>query len=112
MEARIHLDQGTVLYGIILLIDGIKTLLYIIGTDVCKESQATHIDTQNRDHLLSDATRSFQERTVASHGDDDVCIKIIISENLRCIHIELLILCQELPTLLPLSETNRRALSE
>ena len=91
----LNLDKSSLLDGEVILCKGIDAVFDIIGTDVGKESQTPHVDTEDGDILMPYAARCLKERTVATHGDDEVGIKIIAGKHLGGVDTKTLIVFQE-----------------
>lgn len=92
-------DGSTGLYGVVTLIDRLDDMLYLTRTDVCKETQPSHVHTQDGYLLVTHHACRTEEGTVTAHGDDKISIKSGTIKNTCHPHIHVLVL-QEMKKLL------------
>ena len=89
----LHLDDGVALYGVTSFEELLDSSVYLVGVDTSKETQTSHVYSDDGYLLVVYVVGTLEESTVATHRDDEVGTEVIPLErrNLleqRCLGID------------------------
>ena len=77
LSVGLHLNHGTVLHRIVIIVQSLHTCLNIVGSHIGQETQSAHVYTQNGYLLGTNPAGSLQKGAVASHRNGEVGLEII-----------------------------------